>query len=211
MAASSASTAPFASAVPTAMVSDEAAILQNITQEDCNLAIWQRPVPFDVTPLMIGAPKDIRCEATRATLPTVLRGALREAGFAASHLHDAFVADAVLLADHFCAALRLARFEVRLEVVTTDSCRKFHADYVTARLITTYVGPGTDWLDADGANAVAQGAQPARINRMKAGDVGLFKGRHASLHPAIHRSPPISQSGERRLLMVLNPVSAHAG
>ena len=40
-----------------------------------------------------------------------------------------------------------------LEVVRTDSCRKFHADYVTARLITTYLGEGTQWLDeadADG-------------------------------------------------------------
>ena len=210
MAASRAPAAPFASAMPTAMVSDEATILQNIRNDDCNLAIWQRPLPFDAAPLITGAPQDIRCEATPAALPDLLRAALSEAGFAAELLHDAFVADAALLADHFCAALRLARFEVRLEVITTDSCRKFHADYVTARLITTYVGPGTDWLDADGASAVARGAQPARINRMKAGDVGLFKGRLASLHPAIHRSPPISQSGERRLLMVLNPLSAHA-
>ena len=55
--------------------------------------------------------------------------------------------------------MQLARFELRLEVVRTDSCRKFHADYVTARLITTYAGEGTDWLaDADAARVAAGAA-----------------------------------------------------
>lgn len=210
MPVSSASAASFTPALPTAMLCDQAAILQNIRDEGCNLAIWQRDPPCDFAPLITGTPGDIRCEATPAGLPGLLQTALGEAGFGAAHLHDAFVADAALLADHFCTALGLGRFEVRLEVVSTDSCRKFHGDYVSARLITTYVGPGTDWLDADGASALARGVQPVQINRMKAGDVGLFKGRLATLHPAIHRSPPISQSGERRLLMVLNPVSAHS-
>ena len=101
----------------------------------------------------------------------------------------------------------LARIELRLEVVRTDSCRKFHADYVSARLITTYVGAGTDWLDDAEAAHLAASGEPRRINRMAAFDVGLFKGKLATERPAIHRSPPIAGTGAKRLLLVLNPSS----
>lgn len=195
-------------ALPAALIAPEAAILQDIRREACNLAIWERAVPADFAALTHGTPQDLRFAAERAELPALLAAALAESGYGAPNLHAALIADVAMLAEHFCNALGLARLEVRLEVVTTDSCRKFHADYVSARLITTYVGPGTDWLDTPDAEAAARGETPGRINRMKPGDVGLFKGKLATLHPAIHRSPPISQSGETRLLLVLNPVSA---
>jgi len=196
--------------IPAALAATDPAILQDIRREDCNLAIWQRALAVDFAPMLHGTPQDIRCEAARDEVPEVLVGQLAAHGFAASHLHDALASDVGTLAQHFCAALGLARLEIRLEVVTTDSCRKFHADYVSARLITTYVGPGTDWLDTRDAEAVARGEEPSQINRMASGDVGLFKGKLATSYPAIHRSPPISQSGETRLLLVLNPVSAHS-
>jgi hypothetical protein len=193
---------------PAACVAADPAILQDIRREDCNLAIWERQLATDFGPMLAGAPQDIRCAAALDDLPALLTAELAEQGFAARHLHASLVADVAVLAQHYCAALGLARVEVRLEVVTTDSCRKFHADYVSARLITTYVGPGTDWLDAAEVAALARGEEPRRIHRMNTGDVGLFKGKLATLHPAIHRSPPISASGEARLLLVLNPVSA---
>lgn len=195
--------------LPAACVAADPAILQDIRREDCNLAIWERPLATDFAPMLEGAPQDIRFAAALGDLPALLAAELADKGFAARHLHAGLVADAAVLAQHFCAALGLARVEVRLEVVTTDSCRKFHADYVSARLITTYVGPGTDWLDSAEVAALERGEEPRRIHRMNTGDVGLFKGKLATLHPAIHRSPPISASGEARLLLVLNPVSAH--
>lgn len=190
-----------------AMLGSDAAILEDIRREACNLAIWERKLTADFAPLVQGTPRDLRFDAGQEELPALLTAALGENAYAAPHLHAVLADDVALLAQHYCKVLGLARLEVRLEVVTTDSCRKFHADYVSARLITTYVGPGTDWLDPPEAEAVARGVQPRRINRMKTGDVGLFKGKLATLHPAIHRSPPISQSGEKRLLLVLNPVS----
>ena len=94
---------------------------------------------------------------------------------------------------------------MRLAIVTTDSCRKFHADYVKARLITTYVGTGTQWIEGADVARVAKGAEPSRINTLNACDVGLFKGKMWTQSPAIHRSPPIEDSGERRLTLVLDP------
>jgi hypothetical protein len=181
-------------------------VLHAIRDEACNLAIWRRAPIGDWSALLAGDPRDIRLEATPESLPALLHAALSAHGFAAAALHAALLEDAALLARHFCAALDFTRFELRLEVVRTDSCRKFHADYVRARLITTYSGEGTDWLDEADAARVAAGGEPQQINRMAAFDVGLFKGKLATDHPAIHRSPPIAGTGAARLMMVLNPV-----
>ncbi len=190
---------------PAASRAANPAALRDIRNDDCNLAIWERAVPTDFAPMISKTPQDIRFTAKLDDLPAKLAAELCCNRYACSDLHPGFTEDAVMLAHHFCDALGVARFELRLEVVTTDSCRKFHADYVRARLITTYVGPGTDWLNTDDAARVACGEKPTNINRMRTGDVGIFKGKLATSQPAIHRSPPISSSAGQRLLLVLNP------
>jgi hypothetical protein len=189
--------------------SSDPAVLAAIRADDCNLAVWQRPAFADFTPLVTGDPLDLRFVSDVARLEPRLAGALSEARFEGEpELHRALAQDAAQLAKHFCTAMNLTRFELRLELVRTDSCRKFHADYVTARLITTYVGEGTDWLDAADAARVAEGGHPQRINRLAPFDVGLFKGKLATGRPAIHRSPPIAETAAgARLLLVLNPTS----
>jgi hypothetical protein len=186
---------------------DAPAILAAIREEDCNLAIWQRPPIADFTPLIHGTPADLRFETTPGEVEPALLAALAANGFGGPALHALLAADIATIAALFCEAMQLARFELRLEVVRTDSCRKFHADYVTARLITTYAGEGTDWLDDADAARLAAGQEPGRINRMNAFDVGLFKGKLATGRPAIHRSPPVAATGGARLLLVLNPAS----
>ena len=186
-------------------------ILARIAEDDCNLAIWQRPAFADFAPLVAGAPEDLRLTCNPASLPAMLAEGLAQGGYGGgAALHAALIADAAQLAQLFCTAMGLASLELRLEVVRTDSCRKFHADYVTARLITTYVGEGTDWLDEADAARVAKGSAPERINRLAPFDVGLFKGKLATDHPAIHRSPPIAGTGAARLLLVLNPAISKA-
>lgn len=184
-------------------------VLGTIGDKDCNLAIWQRPAFADFAPLIEGAPQDLRFVSNPAELPDQMFRELRQGGFGGdAGLQTALIEDAGHLARLFCAALDLATFEIRLEVVRTDSCRKFHADYVTARLITTYVGEGTDWLEEEDAARVAAGQQPLHIHRLGTFDVGLFKGKLGTERPAIHRSPPIGETaGGARLLLVLNPAS----
>lgn len=190
---------------PGAYTGDRPCALAAIRSPDCNLAIWRRATFADFMPLTEGEPKDLRFESGPADVAATLRHALIENDFRGAVLHQTLAADAAILAGLFCEALDLARFELRLEVVRTDSCRKFHVDYVSARLITTYAGVGTDWLDDADADRVAAGDPPQKINRMEAFDVGLFKGKLATDRPAIHRSPPIAGTGAARLLMVLNP------
>lgn len=193
---------------PMSRISASPEVLHAFRDPDCNLAIWQRTPFADFGPLVEGTPQDLRFTCDVAGLPALLAKELKQGEFGGSAaLHCALVEDAARLAELFCSAMDLAKLELRLEVVRTDSCRKFHADYVTARLITTYVGEGTDWLDEDDAIRVAAGETPRHINRLAPFDIGLFKGKLATERPAIHRSPPIAGTGAARLLLVLNPAS----
>ncbi|MCX9148427.1 DUF1826 domain-containing protein [Erythrobacter sp. WG] len=195
---------------PSATISENSGVLRRIADPDCSLAVWRRAPFADFAPLVEGTPHDLRFTAEPEGLADRLAAELAAGGFGGgAALHRALAEDTAGLARLFCDALALARFELRLEVVRSDSCRKFHADYVTARLITTYVGEGTDWLDHADADRVAAGEEPFRINRLDAFDVGLFKGKLGAGRPAIHRSPPIvGTRGGARLLLVLNPDAA---
>lgn len=192
-----------------ARLSPDPAVLGEIGDPDCNLAVWQRPAFADFAPMVASTSPDLRFVSDGPSVAETLARGLQDAGFGGgAALHRVLVEDAARLAEMFCDVLRIATFELRLEVVRTDSCRKFHADYVTARLITTYHGEGTDWLDEADASRVAASEAPVHINRLAAFDVGLFKGRLGTESPVIHRSPPITETADgARLLLVLNPVS----
>jgi hypothetical protein len=110
--------------------------------------------------------------------------------------------------------------KVRLYLATkrTDACRKFHADFVNLRLITTYVGPGTHWVPDRAVDRRVLAHPPLSphdanreivrdgraIRRAKPGDVLLMKGeRSAPGHAVVHRSPPIETRGLSRLVLTL--------
>jgi hypothetical protein len=104
------------------------------------------------------------------------------------------------LATRFAALMGVPALRIRLEGINTNACRKVHADYTDVRLITTYWGPGTEYVPA------GQEPSDAGLVRLPAGHVALFKGRlfgegHA---PCFHRSPPVGDTGERRLVLVID-------
>jgi len=102
-----------------------------------------------------------------------------------------------------------------------DMCRKFHADYIGVRLLCTYSGPGTEWvddayvnrrtaLDPDSSLADANRAlvpDPTRVRSLGEGDVALLKG-HA--YPGnegrgvVHRSAPVEARGLRRIVLKID-------
>ena len=183
-------------------------VLNAISDEECNLAVWERTAEPALRALLEASPKDVRFAAPLTELRPHLIDELAQAGYPDTDERSALIEDIVALADRYGAIMELDALSVRLAIVTTDSCRKFHADYVKARLITTYVGTGTQWIDAEDAARVAEDAAPQNIKTLAAGDVGLFKGKLWTQSPAIHRSPPITGTGERRLMLVLDPARA---
>jgi len=96
------------------------------------------------------------------------------------------------------------RIRLFFGVVRDDKCRKFHIDCLRYRLITTYVGPGTQWLPK-GETCETALLDESRIQRAVAGDVVLMKGNLVG-GGLPHRSPPIQGSGAVRVVAVINTV-----
>ncbi|MEM8837025.1 MAG: DUF1826 domain-containing protein [Pseudomonadota bacterium] len=101
-----------------------------------------------------------------------------------------------LMAVHF---LRL-----RLDVVSTNACRKFHIDSILARMICTYRGTGTQY------GISTDGEEPRRVFTVATGAPMVLRGTLWPDGPKsglLHRSPPIEGTGETRLVLVLDPVN----
>jgi hypothetical protein len=171
---------------PTVMPSDWTAV----ARADVPLVIEPRDAsPFEraAEKLLDAAPLMLRVEGKAGTI-----------GDALADLPAVLRDDAAMLAERFATLMGVDNIRVRVEVISGDACRKFHADYTDLRLITSWAGPGTDWLPP--------GANESEFERIPTGWVGLFKGHlFAEGHlPCIHRSPPIAGTGESRLLLVID-------
>lgn len=195
------SIAPAALNPPVASGSSEA-ILSSIADRDIQLALWERRRPIALAPLDGIDPAritDIDVEIAVATLRDGVARAIDDAGPGYAPVRTALIAEVAARATGFAALFPAPCLRMRLEVVQTNACWKFHMDYVPARLLATLSGRGTEWCLAD---------RPDAVERMAAGDIAIFKGRMLVDEPRIiHRSPPIDGTGEARLLLAIDPVT----
>ncbi|MBO9724031.1 MAG: DUF1826 domain-containing protein [Novosphingobium sp.] len=178
-------------------------VLREIASDRIDLAIWERDLDpalvREVSGLDLDSIDDLLLVCDAGDTDMQLGTLLRDSGYPESPL---LCADIAALAMRHGVLLGESRVGIRLEVVETDACRKFHADFVTVRTITTYRGPGTQWQRADDPG-------DQTINEMRSAAVGLFKGRLLQPEPSVlHRSPPIADSGESRLVLVIDSIGS---
>lgn len=180
-------------------------VLMEVRRPDVPLAIWQRPPPEPgiLWPLLRLAP-------FRAVVEDLAEDcAFRLAAGLPAPLPPALLRDIRWLCVSFSVILGRKRLRARLEGITGDACRLFHADAVGLRLLCTYAGAGTEWLPLFGAEAARAhdprgGPVPARLGT---GDAAILKG---DAHPAapgrglVHRSPPMDGVPVPRLLLCLD-------
>lgn len=181
--------------------------LSAFLEPECAAALWERELPYEVTEWLEGLDPD-QLPRGRVILPV----AAIEATL--SHLFDmakipesadrAWVeADILNLAEQFAALMDTQYLRLRLDVVNTNACRKFHIDAITARLICTYRGTGTQYGTA------AMGEDPREIFTVPKGAPFLMRGTAWPSQPAaglLHRSPQIEGTGETRFVLVLDPM-----
>lgn len=169
----------------------------------CALAIWHRRLEPDLSDQLerlswadMGDLDGLFATAD----PPLVEQHLAAAGYPAAVSH-VLANDIAALVRIFITVACSPAIRLRLEWIETDACRRFHMDMLTTRLLSTYVGPGTQWKLATWDDARAVG--------LRAGDVAILKGRLlAPDAPVLHRSPPIVASGEQRLLLTLDTVPA---
>jgi len=183
-----------------------AGVLHDIQRSACAAAIWQRALPPLFQTWLNALPADrlpaLRENVHLSDIPALIRDACAKAECGTSVGQDLLAEDVSSLAGHFSRISGHERMHIRLAVVQGNACHRFHVDYVSARLLCTYRGSGTQFGPA------GEDGTPTTVDQMRAGDVGLFRGR---LWPGdipcglLHRSPPIEGTDETRLLLAVDP------
>ncbi|WP_456295422.1 DUF1826 domain-containing protein [Vibrio sp. AK197] len=188
-------------------------VLANIYQST-NIAIWPRKLPL----AFISNLEQLL--ASEANLSIVERVSPHSAADQLkSKLSDFACAeelseDIALLVDMFCCLFGRQEAGLRLTTLSKPMCPNFHVDHIPVRLVTTYLGTATQWLEDDNVKRERLGTgNPSDevfaytdIQQMQPGDVALLKGsgwEGNEHHGLVHRSPQ-NRQGERRLLLTLD-------
>lgn len=186
---------------------DDAAALRTFVQPSCAALIWRRRTPPEMQSWLDRLDPEAMPRGRVILPPSAARttvGHLCYISGLAEGPETAWLQDDIAsLADIFCELMNAKFLRLRLDVVTTNACRKFHTDAVTARLVCTYRGTGTQY------GTSTDGSDPKRVFTVQTGAPVLLRGTLWPERPSsglMHRSPPIEGTSETRLVLVLDPV-----
>ncbi|GHB18612.1 DUF1826 domain-containing protein [Salinicola rhizosphaerae] len=132
--------------------------LPHIFDDDMTLSVMRRPLSDEIAASVdsvMGSPRSLEWswrgapdEAMRADLARELK----------APEEDALVADVCLLVEAIAYLFEATQIGVRLRKLDGAMCPRFHVDNLGVRFITTYAGPGTEWLPDDAADRRGLGA-----------------------------------------------------
>jgi hypothetical protein len=211
--------APAVKAASSHRTSSRASVFHELSRSDVKLAIWQRRLPSAVKSALVAW-----VTPERTALDVHFQREIPDVSNALADLQDDFsrewlTNDVQRVAANLLECSPARRHRLTLSAVFTNQCRKFHVDRCPLRLITTYTGPGTEWVpdavvrwDAlddstpcpDRANRAIV-ADRRQVRHARPGDVLMMKGSDGFRRSLgqVHRSPPIEDLGVGRLVLVI--------
>lgn len=201
-------------------ISNDSSQLSKIHNQKINISIWQRKLDIelmDIGNYLLSNNNEIQLSEVvepRHTLDVLNKE------FSLSKKTLPLFKDIYNLVNLFCNLFDEKRAWVRLDSIDKPMCPRFHTDYVKCRLVTTYVGPATQWLPHDLVNRSKLGhgnqGQPddksglfvenADIEQLNVGHVALLKGESWAGNEGaglVHRSPH-AKNGYNRLYMTID-------
>ncbi|CAH6949666.1 Succinylglutamate desuccinylase [Vibrio chagasii] len=203
---------------PSCSAASSPTVLADIYQDDINVAIWQRN--FDES-LVAEINEFIAANPNFSKSVSVSpANAFDKLEFATDgKASKALLENMAELVDMFCCLFELEEVGLRLAVLNKAMCPRFHFDQVPCRLVTTYHGIATQWLEngavdrsklGRGSNGQPDSASglyndESDIQQMAVGDVALLKGERWSGNEnrgLVHRSPVTSPEEPRLLLTI---------
>ena len=125
----------------------------------------------------------------------------------------------------FCTLFNVNSVWLRLDAIDKPMCPRFHADYLKCRLVSTYIGPATQWIPHQLVNHSKLGSgnegksdkesglflKDEDIKQLNVGDIGLLKGEAWEGNQGggiVHRSPH-SEDSKQRLYMTIDFVDLY--
>ena len=188
-------------------VADDPSSIQAFLEPEYAAAIWKRKIPQINQTWLNSLDSDVLPSGRIVLRPEDVSGAINKlcdaSGLPVGTNRDWLVADIVSLSQMFSDLMGVTHLRLRLSVVTTNACRKFHVDAITSRLLCTYRGTGTQY------GMSVSGENPTRVFTVQTGALVLLRGTLWPAQPSsglLHRSPPIEGTGESRLVLVVDPI-----
>jgi len=201
--------------------------LRRIREPGVNLCIWTRPArraAAAAVRAILAAPQPIKLDLVAPSLGQI------EAGIRETCGHPAGVAgtgvrrlaeDIIALAGNFAALAQIRHARVRLTRVEDDCCALFHVDNLRLRMLCTYAGAGTQWLENGNVCRAQLGCQGrtieaatqaivldhSGIRTVPAWQVAILKGRGwagEEDNAIVHRSSPVSDATHNRLVLCID-------
>jgi len=181
--------------------------LADIYQADVDIAIWKR----QLSPSVISYAKHLMNVSahwqTRFTQKADNIASYLERELPLADTRQAFTEDVALVVDMFSCLFELDNVGVRMAVLRSAMCPKFHVDRVPCRLICTYAGAGTQWHPTQHVQRLGNGRVKPHANtnpqHLDLGDVALLKGESWEGNEGnglVHCSPPATESTSRLVL-----------
>jgi len=157
-----------------------------------DILVVERPeLAVDTVEISSGRVHEYRASTTRRAIDEHVTCGLAEVGVAC----DVLKRDIIELAQSFLVQFRQQSLRLRIEIVNTQSCPKFHIDNVNIRLVTTYYGPATEY----------QFPGDHSIHAAPLYSLVFLKGHKHPTHSdlVLHRSPEVP-AGSKRLCVVID-------
>lgn len=197
-------------AVQNWVIGNEPHVLENIIQKDISISVYNREIDAMHSEIqdLLNTNIDFRSSGTTEEIITEL---VQLENF--SNSNGQLIEDIKSQLSQFEQISGSSSFRLFLGTVNTNMCRKFHTDINDLRMLCTYSGPGTLWLTEDNINRNALNNKgdendmvidESKVRQAEEGTILILKGAifpQENTKAAVHRSPTIEETGERRLLL----------
>ncbi|WP_200804712.1 DUF1826 domain-containing protein [Ferrimonas marina] len=182
--------------------------LVEIFDPEVQICSWQRQLDPAIAQYLCGLELNRKLQALETLVPTDPP----EIGALPEHPgKTALLDDLALLRDILCELLGSEAAGMRLARLGHAMCPGWHVDKVGIRLVCTYQGPGTQWLEdqnVDRGQLRSEQVRNGRAVEATPGEIVLLKGaiwQGNQGYGAIHRSPELTVNAPLRTLVTLDP------
>ena len=177
--------------------------LNEIFEENKNIAIWERKLNHD----LFHSSQHILAKYPNLEFSKIVdKESLKEklfSEFGSDIEASLFIKDVCDLVNLFCKIFDTQKAWLRLDSIDRPMCPNFHTDDVKCRMVSTYVGPATQWIHQD-INEI--NLKESDIRQLCTGHVALLKGegwKGNERNGLIHRSPH-QKTKYKRLYMTID-------